>query len=68
MGLSSHDTGLKKELQIKPRRKMNLLEKIDELRANSVTPERFERVWGISIEEHLDQVMSFIKEQKTATK
>ena len=57
MGLSSHDTGLKKELQIKPR-----------LRATSVTPERFERVWGISIEEHLDQVMSFIKEQETATK
>ena len=42
---------------------MDLLEKIDELRANSVTPERFERVWGVSIEQHLDEIMQFVNEQ-----
>ncbi len=45
---------------------MNLLEKIDELRANNVTPERFERVWGISIEDHLDELMAFVEMQETA--
>ena len=43
---------------------MNLLEKIDELRANSVTAERFEEVWGLSIEDHLDELMQFVKEQE----
>ena len=42
---------------------MNLLEKIDELRAKSVTPERFEQVFGISIEEHLGQLMALIDKQ-----
>lgn len=43
---------------------MNLLEKIDELRANKVTPERFEKVWGKDIEEHLDRLMEFVEQQK----
>lgn len=47
---------------------MDLLEKIDELRANSVTPERFQKVWGISIEEHLDEMMAWIEEQESASK
>ncbi len=42
---------------------MNLLEKIDELRANKVTPEKFESVWGTSIEDHLDRLMAFVEEQ-----
>lgn len=42
---------------------MNLLEKIDELRANSVTPNRFEKVWGVSIEQHLDEMMAFVMDQ-----
>lgn len=43
---------------------MNLLEKIDELRAQSVTAEKFEEVWGLSIEDHLDRLMAFVEEQK----
>ena len=43
---------------------MNLLEKIDEICADKVTPERFEQVWGVSIEEHLDRLMEFVEEQK----
>lgn len=42
---------------------MDLLEKIDELRAKSVTPERFKQVFGISIEEHLQQLMALIAQQ-----
>jgi len=42
---------------------MDLLEKIDELRANSVTPERFERVWGVTIEQHLDEIMEYVNQQ-----
>ena len=44
--------------------KMNLLEKIDEICAKSVTPERFEEFWRVSIEEHLDRLMEFVEEQK----
>lgn len=47
---------------------MNLLEKIDELRAQKVTPEKFEETWGVSIEDHLDRLMAFVEEQKTASK
>lgn len=45
---------------------MNLLEKIDELRAQSVTAEKFEEVWGLSIEDHLDRLMAFVTEQEAA--
>ena len=45
---------------------MNLLEKIDELRALSVTSEKFEEVWGLCIEDHLDRLMAFVEEQKNA--
>ena len=41
---------------------MNLLEKIDDLRAKSVTPERFEKVWGVTIEEHMKQLMAIVDE------
>lgn len=41
---------------------MSLLEKIDELRAEKVTDERFERVWGVTIEEHLERLMVWVEE------
>jgi hypothetical protein len=47
---------------------MTLLEKIDELRAQSVTPEMFEKTWGYSVEEYLDKMMAFVEQQKAATK
>ena len=47
---------------------MNLLEKIDELRANSVTSEKFEETWGHSIEDHLDRLMAFVAEQEAQEK
>ena len=45
---------------------MNLLEKIDELRAQSVTAEKFEEVWGVDLEAHLDELMDFVKEQNAS--
>ncbi len=46
---------------------MTLLEKIDELRAQSVTPEQFKTVWGITIEEYLEKMMAFAAQQQKAT-
>ena len=42
---------------------MNLLEKIEELRANKITPEKFEEVWGTNIEDYLDRLMEFVEQQ-----
>jgi len=47
---------------------MNLLEKIDQLRAKNVTPERFMEKNGVSLEDYLDGLMEFIQEQKASKK
>ena len=39
---------------------MGLLEKIDEITANSVTPEEFKETWGYSIDEHVEDMMDRI--------
>ncbi len=36
--------------------------KIDELRAKSVTPEKFKEMWGYSIDEYLEKMMKFAEE------
>lgn len=41
---------------------MNLLEKIDELRANSVTPEKFQEMWGYSIDEYVDKMEALFEQ------
>lgn len=40
--------------------KKDLLERIDEVRANSVTPEQFEKRWGYSLDDHVGRMMGFI--------
>lgn len=45
---------------------MNLIEKIDELRANSVTPEQFEKIWGYSLDDYVAKMMAFVEQQKAA--
>lgn len=40
--------------------KKNLLKRIGEIRANSVTPEDFEKMWGYTQEAHVDNMMDFI--------
>ncbi len=44
--------------------KMSLIERIDEIRANSVTDEQFKKMWGISIDDHVDQLMKWVEEQE----
>ena len=41
---------------------MNLLEKIDELRAQSVTPEKFKKMWGYSIDVYVNKMMSLVEQ------
>jgi hypothetical protein len=45
-----------------------LLDKIDEVRANSVTPEKFEKMWGYSIDEYLDKMMAAVEQIDAQTK
>lgn len=40
----------------------DLLDRIDEVRANSVTPEKFEKMWGYTIDEYLDKMMAKVAE------
>lgn len=43
--------------------KMNIIDRIDTLRANSVTDEQFRATWGISLDEHIATMMAHV--QKT---
>lgn len=46
-------------------KKLKLLDKIDEVRANSVTPEEFKQIWGLSLEEHVNYMMNYIGDLKS---
>ena len=39
---------------------MNIIETIDELRAQSVTPDQFRKMWGYTLEEYLDRMHQLI--------
>lgn len=39
-----------------------IIERIDEIRANSVTDAEFKKMWGISIDEHVNKLMKWVKE------
>lgn len=43
---------------------MNLLDLISVLEANDVTPMEFQKTWGITIDEYLKDMNSFIEAQK----
>ena len=38
---------------------MNLTDRIDEIKANSVTPEKFEEVWGRNLDEFMEELMDY---------
>ncbi len=40
---------------------MDLLDKIDELNAKAVTAEQFKKVWGVTIEEQLKELLGFVE-------
>ena len=39
---------------------MDLLERIDEVRANNVTPKKFKDTWGYTLQDHSKRMMDFI--------
>ncbi len=41
-------------------KEMDLLERIDEVRANNVTPKKFKETWGYTLEDHSKRMMDFI--------
>lgn len=41
----------------------SLIERIDEIRANSVTDEQFKKTWGTSIGEYVDRMMKSFDEK-----
>ncbi len=43
-------------------KKMSLMNRIDEIRANSVTDEEFKALWGKSIDEHVDELMKWAEQ------
>lgn len=43
------------------KQEVNLLDRIDTVKVNSVSDEAFEATWGVSMQEHLQEVMAFVK-------
>lgn len=46
---------------------MDLLDKMTLLEANSVTAEEYERITGVSLDEHMDRMKKFVAEVKART-
>jgi len=40
----------------------NIIDKIDAIKANSVTEKEFKSVWGISLDEHMNKMMAHVRE------
>lgn len=40
---------------------MTLMDRIDFIRANSVTDDEFKKMWGYSIEEHVEKIMKWCR-------
>ena len=41
---------------------MNLLDKLDAIRVNSVTDKDYKEFWGESLDEHVNELMDFARE------
>ena len=40
----------------------NIIDKIDAIKANSVTKKEFKSVWGIGLDDHMKKVMEHVRE------
>lgn len=40
----------------------NILDKIDAIKANSVSEKEFKSVWGVSLNEHMDKMMRYVRQ------
>lgn len=48
--------------------KLNVIDQIDAIKANSVSEKQFESVWGISLDEHMARVMEHVRETDARVK
>lgn len=39
----------------------NIIDRIDAIRANSVTDKQFRDTWGISLDEHMGKMMAYVQ-------
>ena len=44
-------------------KKMTLMERIDYIRANSVSDDDYKKFWGVSIDEHVSELMKHFDER-----
>lgn len=40
----------------------NIIDKIDAIKANTVSEKEFKSVWGISLDEHIKNMMEYVRE------
>lgn len=39
----------------------NVIDRMDAIKANSVTDKEFKSVWGISLDEHMNRMMEYVQ-------
>lgn len=47
---------------------MNIIDKMDAIKANSVTEKQFESVWGISLNDHMKKIMAHVRKTDARVK
>ena len=48
--------------QITIQKMENIIDKIDAIKANTVSEKEFKSVWGISLDEHIKNMMEYVRE------
>ncbi len=48
--------------------KVNVIEQIDAIKANSVSEKQFQRVWGISLDDHIARMMEHVRKTDARVK
>lgn len=46
----------------------NIIDKIDAIKINSVTEKEFKSVWGISLDEHMNRMMEYVRKTDARVK
>ncbi len=48
--------------------KVNVIEQIDAIKANSVSEKQFQSVWGISLDDHIARMMEHVRKTDARVK
>ena len=59
---------VKKEITNGDKKRMSIIDRIDEIRAKSVSEEEFRKTWGYSLDEHVQKMMGYAKLCQDVTK